>query len=159
MERLFSRKILLLPLLLLTLTAQAEVELKIMPMADSDMQYAVSLVGQIRFANEVMCLYDKAGVELGCTPVADINQIVFNEIADALSENYVSVSVYPNPASEFLVIKGVPANQTIRVYDLQGRLVLSTSTETEATTICVKDLQNGEYLLQLGAEFVKLLKK
>jgi hypothetical protein len=155
-----KRTILILPLLLLTVMARAEAGLQVHYLTGSDKQYAVSLIGQITFADNVMYLYDKSKTELGHTAVADIDKIVFGEyVPSSVNDIEVRVAVYPNPTHDAMVIKGLSAGQTVRVYDLQGRLLSATQTQAESTLIDVSALQNGTYLLQIGAEVVKFIKE
>ena len=155
-----KRTILILPLLLLTVMARAEAGLQVHYLTGSDKQYAVSLIGQITFADNVMYLYDKSKTELGHTAVADIDKIVFGEyVPSSVNDIEVRVAVYPNPTHDALMVKGLPAGQTVRVYDLQGRLLSATQTQAESTLIDVSALQNGTYLLQIGAEVVKFIKE
>lgn len=155
-----KRTILILPLLLLTVMARAEAGLQVHYLTGSDKQYAVSLIGQITFADNVMYLYDKSKTELGHTAVADIDKIVFGEyVPSSVNDIEVRVAVYPNPTHDALMVKGLAAGQTVRVYDLQGRLLSATQTQAESTLIDVSALQNGTYLLQIGAEVVKFIKE
>lgn len=155
-----KRTILILPLLLLTVMARAEAGLQVHYLTGSDKQYAVSLIGQITFADNVMYLYDKSKTELGHTAVSDIDKIVFGEhVPSSVNDIEVRVAVYPNPTHDAMVIKGLSAGQTVRVYDLQGRLLSATQTQAESTLIDVSALQNGTYLLQIGAEVVKFIKE
>lgn len=155
-----KRTILLLPLLLLAVMARSEAGLSVLSLTGSDKQFAVALIGQIKFADKVMYLYDKSQTELGHTAVADIDKIVFGEYAPSAVEDIESrVAVYPNPTHDALVVKGIAAGQTVRVYDLQGRMLSATQTQAESTQINVSALQKGTYLLQIGAEIVKFMKE
>lgn len=155
-----KRTILLLPLLLLAVMARSEAGLSVRNLTGSDKQFAVALIGQIKFADKVMYLYDKSQAELGHTAVADIDKIVFGEYAPSAVEDIESrVAVYPNPTHDALVVKGIATGQTVRVYDLQGRMLSATQTQAESTQINVSALQKGTYLLQIGAEIVKFMKE
>jgi len=155
-----KRTILILPFLLLAVMARAEAGLQVHTLTGSDKQYAVSLIGQITFTDNVMYLYDKSKTELGHTAVADIDKIVFGEyVPSSVNDIEVRVAVYPNPTHDALLVKGLSAGQTVRVYDMQGRLLSATQTQGESTLINVSSLQNGTYLLQIGAEMVKFIKE
>ena len=137
--------------------------LQIELLSDADEQYAVSLIGQLRFDNDEMFLIDKSGVELGSTPVMQIGKIVFPDQTD--SPNSVSdvpissVRVYPNPAMEKLIINGVQQSQIVRIYNLQGQQMSATLANGERAEIYVGNLQHGTYLLQIGAEVIKIIKQ
>jgi len=74
----------------------------------------------------------------------------------------VEITVFPNPASDKFTIKGVRSGETIRLYSITGRLLL-TNTITSATKVEL-DLKNypiGVYNLSIedgGSGFVKRLK-
>ena len=155
-----KKSILILPLLLLAVMARSEAGLSVLNLTGSDKQYAVSLIGQITFADNVMYLFDKSQTELGHTAVANIDKIVFGEYAPSAVENIETrVAVYPNPTHDALMIKGLAAGQTVRVYDLQGRLMSAAQSQAAVTQIQVSGLQNGTYLLQIGAEVMKFIKE
>ena len=155
-----KKTILILPLLLLAVMARAEAGLSVRSLTGSDKQYAVALIGQITFVDNIMYLYDKSKTELGPTAVAEIDKIVFGEYApSAVDEIEARVAVYPNPTHDAMMVKGLAAGQTIRVYDLQGRLMTATQSQAEVTLIDVSGLQKGTYLMQIGAEIVNIIKE
>jgi len=156
------RKLIIYLLLFLPLAARAETALIVEPLSGADKQFAVSLIGQIRFADNFMYLFKSSGEELGHTPIAEIGKIVFREMPDEpTSMNNVSanIQVFPNPTSDYLLIKGLEANQTARVFSLDGKLMSTSQTTDSETKIDVSNLQQGNYLLQIGAEIVKFIKK
>ncbi len=57
--------------------------------------------------------------------------------------------LYPNPANQTLSIEQLPALSFLRVYDLQGRLLLQKRTHQTELTLLVGHLPNGIYQLQL----------
>lgn len=72
--------------------------------------------------------------------------------------------IYPNPATDIVTVKNVPANTTITVFDLSGRIVLSlkSSDVLENTKINVSNLNTGVYFVKienLQVRMLKLLKK
>ena len=156
-----NRALLILSFLLLGVGTRAEMMLKVNPLSGGEEQYAVSLIGQIRFAGEVMYLYDAAGIELGHTAVADINKIIFKDNSATSFQEVVptGVAIWPNPAQEILRVSGLTDEQTIRVYSMDGRMMMAEKTNNGEAAIRVGGLQTGTYLLQIGAEVVKFIKK
>ena len=139
--------------------------LTIEQLSGNDKQFAIELIGQVRFANDAMFLYDKSGAELGNTHLKDIGKIVFRKDAITNSQtsmqntqNY-SVLVYPNPTKDVLIVNGVQPNTTIRIFNLQGQLITATPVKEENAEVYVGNLLHGTYLLQIGAEIVKIIKK
>lgn len=56
-----------------------------------------------------------------------------------------NMSVYPNPANEYVTIDGMPEGSTVQLYDLMGRMLVS----SQQNTLSVASLPNGIYLLQV----------
>ena len=155
-----SKKLLFLPILLVAVFTMAETKLTVIDLNGVEQQYALSQLGKITFENDVMYLYDETGTLLGFTDVENVGQVVVEEEqATALDNLNGQLCVFPNPTRDALIIKGLPENQTVRVYDLQGKLMMATPVQAERTMINVTGLQNGTYLLQAGAQIVKFIKE
>lgn len=77
------------------------------------------------------------------TQLVNVNVSGVFDVPDLKGE---SISIYPNPTSEVLYVKG-PSSPRIEVYDVKGRLALSQPFES---VIQVNDLPNGSYVLRLG---------
>ena len=159
-----NKKFLFLPLLLMALAVMAEPKLTIVDLNGQEQQFALSQLGKIVFEDNVMYLYGDDGTLLGSTNAENVGQIAvegMEESAMSLTETNAAnkIYVFPNPAQDALMVKGLPANQTVRVYDLQGKLMSATVTQAESTQINVSGLQNGTYLLQIGAQVVKFIKE
>lgn len=60
------------------------------------------------------------------------------------------VEVFPNPASDKVVVRFADTGEAvIRVYDITGRLVLSTTTSTQTVTLSVEGLHSGLYSMTI----------
>jgi hypothetical protein len=89
------------------------------------------------------CIDQNININGDCfgSPAASINDISKNE----------KISIYPNPATSVINMKGVPAKSTIKVYDISGKLVLekdATQTNVSADnilTLNVNGLPAGVY--------------
>ena len=157
-----KHRLLLLPMLLCAMWVTAQTHLVVQPLTGGEQQYSLAQIGKIKFVNDVMYLYDDAGTLLGSTPVAEVGKIVFGDQgeATAISEtNDLSLKVFPNPAQETVVVRGLKGEQTIRIYNLQGQLMQSATTANGEAQLQVGSLQNGTYLLQAGAQVVKIIKE
>ena len=157
-----KHKLLLLSMLLCAVWVTAQTHLVVQPLTGGEQQYAVAQIGKIQFADDVMQLYDLTGELLGSTPVAEVGKIVFGEQGEptAISEaNGLAVQVFPNPAQETIEVRGLKGEQTVRVYSLQGQLMQSATTVNGEAQLHVGGLQNGTYLLQAGAQVVKIIKE
>ena len=75
--------------------------------------------------------------------------------------NKVVAKIYPNPAAGLLTIETAFAlgkNVTLRIFDLQGRLVLTHPINQFKVQINIKNLQQGYYIYDLKQETVTLSK-
>lgn len=157
------KRFLLFPLLFLAiLTAQAEAtHLSVEHLDSTEATSALAQIGKIVLSYDDMCLYDKEGNKLGCTPYAQIDKIVFyKEGATGLDNTADShIQVVLNPAEESLSIRGIEGEQTIRIYSMQGHLILSAGSVNGEANLSVGGMPNGTYLLQVGAQMMKFVKK
>ena len=71
------------------------------------------------------------------------------------AQRRISVSVYPNPTANHIHIDGLAEGETARIFSTDGRLVLS----GVQTDFDLGALPKGIYLLQIGAEVIKITKK
>ena len=117
----------------------------------------IALIGKWVYVGDDLQLLDKAGNVLATEPLANIKKITFSVSGSMTSVKDVQPSnivVYPNPTQDVLMIQGIEA-QALRVYDLQGRMLL----QQEGTQIGVSQLSEGTYLLQIGTQVVRFIKK
>ena len=148
-------------MLIAVLTAQAEVtRLRIEALSGGESVQTLAAIGKMVVGAEELCLYDTAGVNLGCTPLRQIGKIVFLEDEPWGFEDVTapSIQVYPNPTQNSLFVRGIEDMQTVRIYTLQGQPVTSVVVTDGGADIFVGNLPNGTYLLQIGAQVVKFIK-
>jgi myo-inositol-hexaphosphate 3-phosphohydrolase len=114
------------------------------------------VIGKWVYVDENLIFVDKAGEVLAVEPIRNIKKITFSSDEDMAVDNVSSetIVVYPNPTQDILMIKGVDY-QTLRVYDMQGRLLKVES----GSQINVSSLAEGTYLLQIGTQVVRFIKK
>ena len=116
----------------------------------------IATIGKLVFVEDSIQLLDKSGDILATEPIANVKKICFapptnTDVNDTLVN---TILVYPNPTQELLIIQGIES-QTLRIYDLQGRLL-----KTEwGNQISVGNLSDGTYLLQIGTQVVRFIKK
>lgn len=117
----------------------------------------IATIGKWVYVGDELQLLDKAGNVLAAEPLANIKKITFAVSGDATSTENVAEStilVYPNPTQDVLMIQGAEA-QTLRVYDLQGRLLKA----EYGKQMQVSNLSEGTYLLQVGTQVVRFIKE
>ena len=116
----------------------------------------IAKIGKLVFVEDSIQLLDKEGNLLATESIANIKKIYFappteTDVNDTLVN---TILVYPNPTQDMLMIQGA-ASQTLRVYNLQGSLLLTES----GNQISVGHLPDGTYLLQIGTQVVRFIKK
>ena len=74
-------------------------------------------------------------------------------------DNLLSISVFPNPTQEMLYVDGINSGETIRIFSLDGQMLLSSTAGNGTISLSVASLTNGVYLLQIGTEIVKFIKQ
>jgi hypothetical protein len=75
----------------------------------------------------------------------------------------LSVSVHPNPATDFIVLKadsGLLQNLSYTMFDVQGKIVASSKVENTETTISVADYAKAVYFFKVtsGDKDIKTFK-
>ncbi len=89
----------------------------------------------------------------GCVNTATTNVVVNGCVGVGENPAFASVSYLPNPATDVLVVRwdnNKVAVNSIEVYDINGRLVLTqTTTNTNSAQLSVAELPAGSYSLTL----------
>jgi uncharacterized delta-60 repeat protein len=60
-----------------------------------------------------------------------------------------SFNIYPNPSNEFLTVNNLPINSTIKIIDINGKVVYNSIIQNIETAINVRDFKNGVYNIQV----------
>lgn len=71
---------------------------------------------------------------------------------DAVYADEVSVSVYPNPASEVVYVKADEPIQMVTVYNLLGGLVMTQEADATSVQLNVSGLVSGHYIVTVATE-------
>ena len=123
-----------------------------------------NLNGELLFSSAVnsqlyCCHYRQPGYDPTKNPDSKYMVIDFGggsgKVDDVKAEK-VSVSVYPNPATESFKVNG--ATGDVKVYDLSGRLVLSTTAKFNQA-ISVEGLAAGFYKVVVAGKSATLIVK
>lgn len=157
------RKILLLPFVLMTaLAVQAGVNhLRVEMLSGSELTSALAQIGKIVLGEDDILLYDRSGAQIGSSPYSQLNKIVFYDDGSMAGINDVadpSLQVFYDATRESLFVRGMEGQQTVRVYSVNGQMIQSANAENGEAIMHVGGLQNGTYLLQVGAQIVKFIK-
>ena len=146
--------VILICALLCSLQASA-LHLVIEHRSGEDLSQDIAIIGKWVFVEDELQLLDKSGAVLATESLAEIKKITFSaSTTDTENVQSNAILVYPNPTQDVLMIQGVES-QTLRVYDLQGRLLSATN----GTQVDVEHLADGTYLLQVGTQVIRFIKK
>ena len=121
-----------------------------------DIKQDIARIGQWVFVGNTIQLLDKSGKILATEPIANVKKICFAPPTNTDVNDTVvhTIIVYPNPTQDILMIQGAES-LTLRVYNLQGSLLLT----QWGNQISVGNLPDGTYLLQIGTQVVRFIKK
>ena len=132
--------------------------LTLVPTSGEERSMDIALIGKWQFVDTKLVLFDKSNNILAEEETSQIKKITFAEmeINNAVSEVEAnSIVIYPNPSQARIYVAGANAGTPIRVFDMQGHLLL-TATGTECD---VQSLAAGTYLLQIGTQVVRFIKQ
>jgi hypothetical protein len=77
--------------------------------------------------------------------------------ATATQQIQDNIAIYPNPVINNFNISGLSAPQTLQLFDLNGKLILSQ--QVDNGTVPASFLQTGIYILKIGNFETKIIKK
>lgn len=158
---LMTRKLLLIPLLFVAIAAIAETSLIVQPLSGNEQTQALSTIGYIKVTPDSLFVYSHSDMLLGKNAIKDIRSIRYGETSIATSiddVNNTTCRIYPNPTQDMLIIDNSDADKVL-IFDLNGRLLQTTSLYGEKATINVTTLPKGEYLLLLNTQTFKFIKQ
>lgn len=153
-------------LLMAVMSMRAEVKMTIQYIDKTEYTEAISAIArwEIDGENEKFRLIALDGTLLAEKHLYDdVRRIVLFDDNDEdvvnTNDTDLSVCVYPNPTTEMLYIDGINAGETIRIFSLDGQLLVAEIACNAALSLDVKPLNSGVYLLQIGTEIVKFIKR
>lgn len=74
----------------------------------------------------------------------------YKKIELSSTSHQKELKLFPSIASSFVSIENTSARKTLKVFDLQGRMVLDTYTEKGKTQIDLSSYENGNYFAVVG---------
>lgn len=139
-----------------------------------DYVQALSIIGRIEFReidnmmHTVVVFKDSLLPKYDCGLIShDVEKISFYENSSDNMQNSVplvskeknvhdtNIRVYPNPTSNFIYIDGLLEESEVRLFNVEGKLILS----TKENTINISYLSSGMYLLFVNKQLIKIVKK
>ena len=88
------------------------------------------------------------------TKIQSVNDVI--EIAEVELEN--NIHIYPNPASEYLIIES-NKEELYEIYDLQGKLIYKDNITVPKTKVNVAAMPKGIYIIKVGELSRKWVKR
>ena len=61
-----------------------------------------------------------------------------------------NLTIYPNPASDFLYIENIPKPMEMEIYDLSGKVMLRKEVNNSSESVNVSQLSKGVYFYGLN---------
>ena len=108
--------------------------------------------GPTGWFNRESLVYYKKGSETWGTPVStDCTTLV--PVEDNPDRLELQVSIYPNPASDFITIE-IPTQSQISILNLNGQEVLEQTTTEPRTVVDISTLPNGLYFVRVRGEMI-----
>jgi len=81
-----------------------------------------------------------------------ITVAIFNEIIlkEAAAENNNTIQIYPNPANNFIQIKGLSQINSIQIINAVGQIIETVQNPENTISIATSDFEPGMYFVQAG---------
>ena len=140
----------------------AETTLRIECVDGADYATALSVVGRWEFTDGKFILVSTSGEVLAeKANVYDVRRVVFksDDTPTDVENMEAELTVYPNPTQDVVYVNGLESGETVRIYSLEGRLLMSEVAQGDGRVqLNVVSLAEGTYLLQMGTEIVKIIK-
>jgi hypothetical protein len=117
---------------------------------------AANIAGQFNYdyivSNGGICPNDTSNVLVivdgSCDYTANLNELA----------QYISI--YPNPTKGDLILQWSGADQAmVTVYDIQGKMVISTQAVDNNMNISLNNCENGVYLIQVESNHAKVVQR
>ena len=85
---------------------------------------------------------------------------VMTDVNTALLNDGTTLSLYPNPATDLLLFKNLPEdNAAVKIYRMDGKLMLNTQLTSDTPSLDVSTLPNGLYIVKMNDQTLKFIKQ
>lgn len=119
----------------------------------------MSEVGKIAFGASSFTVESKAG-QTTDHKYGDVKRVDFGKltsISNVVAE--ARLAVWPTVTTSVVSVKGAEAGASIRLYNLSGSQVMNVKAVEGVTTVDLSPLSAGMYVLAVGDNSVKIIKK
>jgi hypothetical protein len=83
--------------------------------------------------------------------VDDIKVAQPSSINDITAENN-TISVYPNPAKDFITVNSIATIKSVKVYNTVGQVVIEKLVKDNVAKIAISELKSGVYFVATETE-------
>ncbi|PZU90994.1 MAG: hypothetical protein DI529_01935 [Chryseobacterium sp.] len=88
------------------------------------------------------------------------NKVFYSDAILATSEvSKQKISVYPNPAKDYIILDNLKVNSTLQLIDNSGKLIKTITTQSDKEKIDLKNLNSGIYYLKSDEKSVQKIIK
>jgi hypothetical protein len=103
---------------------------------------------------EVVAVYENEMTSVGALNIIISNWVNINE------KEEISLSIYPNPAKDFVKIKAHSSDfKTVKIYNYLGILIDVIEANSDEIEINTSDYNTGIYIIDIQTENGKITKK
>ncbi len=157
-----KRKLIIPCLLFVAIAAIAETSLIVKPLSGKEQGNALAQIGYVKVTQDSLFVFSHSDFLLSKNAIKDVRHIRYGEKNVATSMDDVQASttchIYPNPTQDMLIIDNANCEKAY-IFDLNGRLLQTTTIDGEHTSINVTSLPQGDYLLLLNNQTIKFIKQ
>jgi hypothetical protein len=138
----------------------AQTELVLIFTDNTESSTSVSNISRITFQENNLVLKLNSGTSTDY-PVVSIDRMVFSGDSDTETETIqtTDITVYPNPASDYLTIRNLPASYTqVTIYQSSGVVVYSAKMNSGNNQLDVSTFPKGIYIIKADGKTLKFSK-
>lgn len=141
----------------------AETVLRVFPLRGSNRDMVLSVIGKVVYQSDSLFVCDKAERVLYAEPLRKVGHITYAEGAETPTntdnrQGQAEVKVYPNPTQGLLTVRNA-SGEAVRIYDLQGKVVLTALLCEGAASVDVSSLLVGTYVLMVQNGVFQFIKQ
>lgn len=104
--------------------------------------------------NEIDCTESKSFV----VKEPKIVQVTFQKVDRIEHVTTPALEIYPNPVTDYLLVRGGASDALLQLYDATGALVLTGQTNSQGTaTLALGSIPSGLYILVVGDQTISVL--
>lgn len=144
------------------LPSQAEPGISIVSSSTSaEQSYLLSIIGRIEVKANTISLISHEGECLATEPIDVALKLVFNTYSSlpTVSDESQEPTVCFSEQNDVVQVQGLESSCVVRVFSLQGVLVLQQTLPQGYGEVDCSALMSGYYILQVGTRVVKIYKR